>query len=566
MQILKKILIVGLVLASGWFAPSCNKFDLDVNTDPNNPATTTPQLLLTNIEFSLMDALAGTLNDTQHGFMGMMTFYDDWNVPASQWNFTWNVFYASVLKDIEGLIAASSADPSTGRSENPRYLAIAQLLKAYSYMTLVDLFGDVPFSEATQGDATAAIKYPKFDKDQDVYSACKKLIADAEANLNKSFAVAVTGDIIYSGDMNKWKAFAKTMKLKWAMSTRLVDPATAKTEIEAIITAGGLISAASGDFQLTFSKTVTPDNRHPWYVGPYTNGEFNYISSQLMVEMVDDGDPRFPFYFRRQTKAVLDPNNPTDKGTIPCITTPGCVYGYIVANQGIIDRLFTNKGKPFDQDAKDFLAGLFGRDRSDPAGVPADGTLRTLPGVYPCGGYYDVKAAARPANNAAPGGGIFPALTHINVDYYKIEAALAMGANVGATPRDLFKKAMENHINKVVNFGTATDAANAVRPTNDTITKYVDLWLARYDAATNDNARLNVVMKQLWFSSWGSAYELWNAFRRTGLPSTLQEPINPARNEPKRMPYPQLELTLNTSAAAYKNIIYDKDPVFWDKN
>lgn len=565
MQILKKILVVVLVVASGWFAPSCNKFDLDVNTDPNNPSTTTPQLLLTNIEYSLMDALAGSLNDTQHGFMGMMTFYDDYNVPASQWNFTWNVFYANVLKDIEGLIAAASADPSVGRAENPRYLAIAQLLKAYSYMTLVDLFGDVPYSEATQGDGAAAIKYPKFDKDQDVYNACKKLIADAEANMAKSFAVAVGGDIIYSGDMNKWKALAKTMKLKWAMTTRLVDPAAAKTEVESLVTAGGFISAASGDFQLTFSKTVTPDNRHPWYLGPYTNGEFSYISSQLMVEMVDDGDPRFPFYFRRQNKNVLDPNNPTDKGTIPCTTTPGCTYGYLVLNQAIIDRLFINKGKPFDADAKDFLAGLFGRDRSDPAGVPADGTLRTLPGVYPCGGYYDVKAPARPANNAAPGGGIFPALTHINVDYYKIEAALGMGANVGATPRELFKKAMENHIIKVVNFGVATDV-NAVKPTADTTAKYVDLWLARYDAATNDNARLNVVLKQMWFSSWGSAYELWNAYRRTGLPSTLQEPINPARKDPKRMPYPQLELSLNTSAAAYKNTIYDKDPIFWDKN
>lgn len=565
MQILKKILLVGLVLVSGWLAPSCNKFDLDVNTDPNNPATTTPQLLLTNIEFSLMNNLAGGLNDTQHGFMGMMTYYDDFNVPASSWNFEWNVFYANVLKDIEGLIAASSADAASGRAENPRYLAIAQLLKAYSYMTLVDLFGDVPYSQAAQGDAANSVQYPKFDKDQDVYNECKKLIAAAETNLGKTFSVAVAGDIIYGGNMDKWKALAKTMKLKWAMSTRLVDPAAAKTEVEAIIAAGGMIADAPGDFQLQFSKLVTPDNRHPWYVGPYTNGEFNYISSQMMVEMVEDGDPRFPFYFRRQTKKVLDPNNPTEKGTIPCTTTPGCTYGYIVLNQGIIDRLYTNKGKAYDASAKDFLAGLFGRDRSDPAGVPADGTLRTLPGVYPCGGYYDVKEAARPANNAAPGGGIFPALTHVNVDYYKIEAALSMGANVGATPRDLFKAAMEKHIKKVVDFGVATDA-NSARPSADTTSKYVNLWLARYDAATNDNARLNVVMKQMWFSSWGSAYELWNAFRRTGLPTTLQEPINPARNEPKRMPYPQLELSLNTSASAYKNIIYDKDPVFWDKN
>jgi hypothetical protein len=107
---------------------------------------------------------------------------------------------------------------------------------------------------------------------------------------------------------------------------------------------------------------------------------------------------------------------------------------------------------------------------------------------------------------------------------------------------------------------------NAVAPSSDTINQYVAKWLARYDAAPDNNAKLNVVMKQMWFSSWGNATELWNAFRRTGLPTTLQEPINPVRDEPKRMPYPQQELTLNPSAAPYINVIYDRDPIFWDKN
>lgn len=566
MKIRNKFLTLGLLTTMMFWSNSCDKFDLDVNKDPNNPTSTTPALLLPSAQFNIMDNFAGGFNDTQAGFMGMMTNFDDFNVGAATWNGTWNSLYATGLKDLEGLIAASVADPATGRAENSRYLGIAQLLKAYTYMTLVDMFGDVPFSSANKADSPDAIKNPRFDKDSDVYAACKTLINDGLTNLKKPSGIAVTGDLIYSGDAAKWIAFGNTLKLKWAMTTRLIDPTAAKTEIEKIITDGGLISAATGDFQFQFSKTITPDNRHPWYVGPYTGGEFTYISSQLMVEMVEDGDPRFPFYFRRQTTKVLDPNNPTEKGTIPCTTTPGCTYGYMVANQKIIDRLFTNKGKPFDAAAKDFLAGLFGRDRSDPSGVPADGTFRTLPGVYPCGGFYDVKAATRPAANAAPGGGIFPALTHVNVEYFKIEAALALNATVGADPRALFEGAIRKHIDKVANYGAATDVANAVKPSADTINKYVAVWLKRYDDAPSNNAKLNVVMKQLWFSSWGTCYELWNAFRRTGLPNTLQEPIDPVRDEPKRMPYPQQELTLNQNAGAYKAIVYDKDPIFWDKN
>ena len=396
-----------------------------------------------------------------------------------------------------------------------------------------------------------------------MYAACNDLIDAAIDNLNKASGVKVDGDLIYAGNITKWKAFAKSLKLKATMTTRLVN-GNAKAEIEGLFSAGGLITDIAGDFQFQFSKTTAPDNRHPWYQGTYTGGEFTYISHQMMVEMLVDGDPRFPFYFRRQSKKALDPNNPTEKGTIPCITTPGCTYGYLIFNQNVIDEIFTNKGKAYDQSAKDFLAGIFGRDRSDPAGVPADGTLRTLPGVYPCGGYYDVLAPAVPSPDKAPGGGIFPALTHVNMLYYQIEAALALGASVG-DPRALFESAMRKHIDKVSKFGVATDA-NSVALTADTINQYVDVWLARYDAAPNDNARLNVVMKQLWFSSWGSAYELWNAYRRTGLPSTLQEPINPVRQEPKRMPYPQNELTLNPSAASYQSVIYDQDPIFWDAN
>ena len=68
-------------------AAGCDQFDLDINTDPNNPTTTRPNLLLTNIEFSLMDNLAGGMNDVQSGFMGQQTNADDWNLGSGTWNF-----------------------------------------------------------------------------------------------------------------------------------------------------------------------------------------------------------------------------------------------------------------------------------------------------------------------------------------------------------------------------------------------------------------------------------------------------------------------------------------------
>jgi hypothetical protein len=136
---------------------------------------------------------------------------------------------------------------------------------------------------------------------------------------------------------------------------------------------------------------------------------------------------------------------------------------------------------------------------------------------------------------------------------------------VPGDPRAEFEKAIRGHITRVVNFGLANDL-NSVKPADAAVTKYVDLWLGRYDAVASNTAKLNVVMKQLWFSSYGNGFEIYNAYRRTGLPTNIQDHVEgTVRGFPLRLPYPQSELTLNPNAAEYKTVAFDKTPIFWDK-
>lgn len=545
---------------------SCgDMFNLDINTDPNNPAKASSDLLLSQSQINIAYSLNGLSGNAQ-GFMGMIDSYARWNISQGDFNGTWRSIYSDILKDLEGVIAGNQ-----GETGSPQYLGIAQLLKAFVVVNLVDFFGDIPYSEALQGDASTSIKNPKFDKDKAVYDAMITLIDQGIANItNARNPVAVSGDLIYGGNLSRWEKFGNTLKFRMYLTTRLVNT-NAKAEMEKLIAGGKLITAEADDFTFTFSKTIAPDYRHPWYQSSYTgpNG-FTYVLHQIMVEMLENGDPRFPYYFRRQTKKVLDQNNSSDRGTTPCSQTVGCTYGYLVLNPVIIDRLYTAKGLTFSASAKDFLAGLFGRDRADPAGVPQDGDFRTYPGVYPAGGFYDVATAALAGTNRAAGGGIFPMITAVNVLYYRIEAALALGATGDA--RKLFEDAMRGHIKRVVDFGVRTDP-NSVRPPItlsdgrllDT-EAYVADQLKKFDDASSANSKLNVAMKQLWFSSWGSGIDLYNAFRRTGFPNTIQSPINAIRKFPLRLPYPTEELTLNPNAAAYKDVIYDRDPIFWDVN
>ena len=542
-------------------------FDLDINQDPNNPTQASSDLLLAQSQYSLMSLIGGGVNDDLMGFMGIIGSGDNWNLGQTSYNGTWRSLYADVLKDLEGIIKSNAGD--TG---SPQYLGIAQLLKAYVVSTMVDLFGDIPYTEALNGDSETPIVNPNFEDDAAIYAKMLLLIDEGIKGVtNARRPVAITGDLIFAGNTARWEKFGLSLKLKLLMNTRLVNT-NAKSQIEAVIASGKLISTTAEDFTFQYSKTVTPDNRHPWYRASYTAGTngFTYILHQFMLESLEDADPRWPFYFRRIQGTVLDQADPSQRNTSPCSQTPSCTYGYFPISNLVIKRLYENKNLKYDDKAKTFLAGLFGRDRADPAGVPLDGDFRLIPGVYPAGGYYDIAAPSIPAANRASGGGIFPALTSVNVLYHQIEAILTLG--VAGDAKVLFKKAIEDHIGKVVTFGRATDL-NAVAPPITMVdgrvldTKaYVDLWMSRYDNAANNNAKLNVVGKQLWFTSWGNGYELYNFYRRTGFPNTIQDPILAPRKFPVRLPYPQEELTLNPNAKTAKDVVYDRDRIFWDPN
>lgn len=556
MKYLNIISKIAFSLALVFVVGACSMFDLDVNKNPNVPSSAAPDLLLTSSQVSIFSNYASNEGDAAT-FVGMMGTQatSRWDLQNTSYDGLWNNMYNGPLKDLDALIAASQTSPT--------YLGIAQTLKAYAYATMVDLYGDVPFTEAGQADAAQAIKQPKFDKDADIYTACLKLLDDAIVNLAKSSPVTVTGDLMYNGDRARWGRLAKSMKLKLLITARK-GLSGADAQINALIASGGFISGTGDDFRFVFSKDPT-SVRHPWYTGAYTGGEFDYtyINHQFMMEMLLDLDPRSKFYFYRQTRNRLNMNDATARNTAPC-NGISCKWGYIPITK-FYDSL---RVRGYDSL---FINGLFGRDRGDATGIPADGSLRTIPGVYPCGGYYDspnfnASGAAIPATNAATGGGIFPVLTEVNILYYQIEAALSFGGTGNA--KTMFESAIRLHIARVSSFGLATDA-KSVAPTAAEITTYVNLWLARYDAAADNTAKLNVVMKQLWFSSYGNGFEIYNTYRRTGLPNTLDELNSPspkgASSYVYRLPYAQTELNLNGNAAAYKDIKYWVNKIFWNK-
>jgi hypothetical protein len=537
---------------------SCQLTDLDINTDPNNPVAASPNLILTNVVLEASNTFAGLMNQNTHGFVGILASSDRFDLNNQTYNFTWNFLYSDPLKDLDELIKA------TEDGTNPHYLGIAQVLKAYYFSLMVDMWGDVPYSEAFQGNAASLNKYPKYDSGQEIYADLFRLLDAALENFEKGSPVAVLGDPIYNGNVANWKKAAKSLKLRLVIQTRRVD-ADAAAKAAALANDPDLIQSSAQDFIFQFSsmKNRDPDDRHPWYRLAYKGAEstFNYILHQFMVEMLDNEDPRVPYYFKRQTGTILDQNNPTSRNTSPCSNTPGCQFGYLVLNPNIWQRLYTAKGITPTKADTAYLAGFFGRDRGDQAGVPLDGSLRTVPGVYPIGGLYDGTPSIT-RNQVGNGNGIFPMITSTMVKFYQLEAALTLGTSLAKEPADLFADAIREHITRVATLSATLDPASQALDAAK-VDKYVDLMKARFTAAPSNEAKLNVVLKQAWFSNFGNGYEIYNAFRRTGYPNDLQIPLTRVRQFALRIPYAQDDLSLNQNAPASQPP-FDATPVFWD--
>src|SRR4051812_14340184 len=257
---------------------SCKKF-LDINTDPNNPTTVDPSKLLPTAERNLGDALAigggnnGGLLTFLGGYMHQMSTREE----ADQYGVTGNEFFigtawpklysaalpssttdeAGVLQNLQDII-----DKQT-EAGNMKYVGIAKILKAYTFSQLVDVFGDVPFSEANQ--LNNKILYPKFDDDATIYPALFTLLDEGIAALADNTATNVLepgqDDVIYSGDVDLWTKAAKTIKLK--LYLQISKKQDVSSETSALITENDLIGSTEESFLIPYGPLGSTDDRNP---------------------------------------------------------------------------------------------------------------------------------------------------------------------------------------------------------------------------------------------------------------------------------------------------------------
>lgn len=469
--------------------------------------------------------------------------YDNAVTPPSN-DGTWNTAYAGVLNDVKTMI------PLAEKAELFVHAGIARTIRASVLINLVDVFGDVPYTEALNPENFN----PKIDGGATIYTAAIADLDEAIKNFGATSKGGATGDLFYSGSTDSWIRVANSLKLKMLLNRRLIDKAGSTSGINALITGDKLVSTAAQNFVFRFGVNLTnPDTRHPRYAGQYSpTGGGDYQSNSYMGAMYDSKgfpDPRMRFYFYRQVV-----RNPTDVNALRCIT----------------NQKPTHYG-PNDVFCLPTAVGYWGRDHLSNEGIPPDGLLRTAWGLYPAGGLYDNDAGRPVSLGAGAGGaGIHPIIMRSFIDFMLAESALTLGTT--GNPRALLKSAVEKSMADVRAFALSTTEAGRIAAFEadkkivwaDEVTRYIDKVLANYDAATTDDARLNVIATEYWFALYGNGIEAYNLYRRTGKPANQQPALDPNPGPFVRsFYYPTSFIARNSNAKQKANVT---TAVFWDNN
>lgn len=534
-------------------APSCKKF-LDVNQNVNSPTAESVQLsfVLSAAERNISNNLAlGTgLGNT----MAVYTHQITGRVGADR--------YGAGSSGWEGLYSAISnlnVIIERGTTENRFvYVGIAKILKAYTFSMMVDVWGDIPFSEFDRFEE--GIKQPKYDKGSDIYPQLITMIDEGIADLNNPTvnpSKPGADDYIYKGNVANWIKAANTIKLKMYTQVRLVQ--NVQPQVTALLASPAtLINTQAESFMMPYGPIGATDDRHPAFGDYNATQRGGQLVSPWLYEIMKGrnpniltglADPRVPYYIYNQKTATGAPENCTE-----------------YRDGGFITILFGSNG---------------------PCRDGSNSQTYSLVGIFPAGGRYDAGAGVTinsiGAQNAGTGARPHEFITY--ADRLYLEAELIHAGLAPGDARATFSRALDasfGHVdNVIVNFvkpGTAGSAQTVpLIATLPATTTYKEGVLAAYDAGSAAK-KLEYIMTEKWINRIENPVDNYTDYRRTSYPVLFAPapeggvtsvtgpdgkvtPVSNDRKYPWSLPFSTNEIALNSSAPPQK--VPESFKVFW---
>ncbi|MEH6679832.1 MAG: SusD/RagB family nutrient-binding outer membrane lipoprotein [Sediminicola sp.] len=493
----------------------------EINTNPNYTENAGPNLLLPGVLRQMAynwgnQGWEEGFTVTQYASRLQFTSGDRYN-----WSPTGNPYDDAydALRDVENIIRGTKEN-----ADQQNYYGVALIVKSWIYSYLTDAYGDVPYTDATKGLSEDNIT-PAFTEQSVIYDG---LLADLKLGSDLLAGTSnISGDILYGGDVQKWRKFANSLRLRLAMRISDVDNAKAVAVMTEITNdpAGNPIFAGNADAAV---MQWNSDNPQPKY--DTRSGSFDEVrlSTTLETRLKDLGDRRLVV---------------------------------------------------FAQPTSDSEEGIYSDNFDDYVGMPNGLDDEAALGYSPSGD------PEKSGSNFISRLGILLSCRACNVE---LASATASQTIIMSYSELLFILAEARERGFITSGDAATFYANGIRASFEYYTERaiaggwseiatdigsadLDAYLAQaavaYTGSTTE--KLEKVAMQKWISLFYTGFEAWSDWRRTGMPEVIPGP-DVANNGrvPVRFQYPNS--VKSTNNANYEAAVQNMGPdeistrLWWD--
>ncbi|MDP3352120.1 MAG: SusD/RagB family nutrient-binding outer membrane lipoprotein [Flavobacteriaceae bacterium] len=304
---MKKISILLLTL---FLAFSCSDNLEDLNKDTKNATVAAGETFFTGAQKNMVDYMA-SINVNRNVWRQFAQQVTATTYPEeANYNITdrkipdnlWAAMYRDVLKDLDESAKVLTATPTVGTAGATKLknqLAIIEVMNVYAYATLVETFGNIPYTDALDFNNVL----PKYDDGKTVYVDLIARLSAAITKMDAAGASFGSADIVYGGNVGKWKKFANSFKLRMGLMIYDADATLGASTVSSAITSG--VFTSNGDNALFQYLNSTP-NTNPMWVDLVQSGRLDFVAAAPMVNAMNGlNDPRVNVFYKDPVGGVI---------------------------------------------------------------------------------------------------------------------------------------------------------------------------------------------------------------------------------------------------------------------
>ncbi len=494
---------------------SCDKGLGDLNVNKTNPTALDPALLLNNAVINTSFPVKSLVFDL--GIVQQMISPNGGVLAGANFNQDsrdittapiWSVYYQNVIRNTHDAIVRSKDIPARSNMYN-----MARIYQAYAFMVLTDEYGDIPYSEGGAGYSDQ-IFFPKYDAQQTIYNKIIQELTEAATALNASGTIE-TADVLYSGNIAKWKKFAYSLLLRAGMRIAKADATKSQATITAAFAGGVIIDNADNAY-------IRHDANFTQPMGGTLNGSEAanfYLTKPFVDQLKNTNDPRLSAIAVRYVGATSGGGQSAAAGNTNAAVQIGMPMG-------------KDNGTVVPQATADGLASFYDYSQADRRRI-----LKVSSPVF--------------------------FVTAAQTQLLLAEARFRGWITAG-TAAQYFNDGIKAHMDQMVTYDAGCAVAAAARDAY--------LTLNPLGAGTE----LNQINTQYWIASFLNGPEAFANFRRSGFPALTANPYGQPNNPDvpngtfiRRLTYPTSELSINTAnvnaAIAAQGADKLSTRVWWDK-